>query len=680
MVIRCTLVGILVGCTTGILLAQDRSSLADHHVWLPMTGVTAEQMDDAVAAGYTAIMLKVRPALSPDGRSIGSDPHKRTIQRARDRNLKLVLAILGWVGLPNQEFWDTDEEGTKIPGRLDPFWPEAMQHFEKYLAHVIDHYAADPDVVAFAPTWGIYGEAGFTSFAAGRSPHALARFNEWLADRGLPAVEQLPTNHEGPNTDWNRFIRFRYLYMQDAFDAIISRLKPRAGDRPVGTWQELYPAIGYLWTMVRVPSADFALYESCFPFQTNHDPQRTLAETMGFRYRCASAAEFRNYYLPLLARKRGEGQRFMGCQLSNHYAVQNYGWTKEKAERVHFDRWEDEFSSCLRQLMSEPLESPERDVLLVFPTYAAAALTQHPRHSVDAMSIDIMLRQYGCQMMRIGSPRLDELTTDEMNAYRLIVIPASAYILPETWTRLNQATATVLFTGCFGQSFNGEFVAFGESRRIEGRQLRYLVRPAGNVSVSRKHVLTRGLPESLESLPVELPEGESFTFASPSKEVTTLLTCGTEPLLSIARGGRSVFLHGQFFADVCHDLKRTPPDLGGSRDASANEADLWGPYSASHPQQAFALELMGNLLDHAGVAYRVIDPEPRTCAPLLGDHMEPAGISANIVYNNMDQPRTLTLRLPYAPAGLPHQRDRQTFIVRVQVSPFSYRAIQPAKP
>lgn len=675
---RCSLlILVAAACGQAMVFAQDRSPLADYHVWLPMTGVTPEQMDDAAAAGFNAVMFKVHPTLTADGR-IEVDRHATLIAQARARGLKIVVAILGWQGLDRDQFWDTDEDGSRIPGRLDPFWPEAMERFEWYLGQCIEHYAADPDVVAFAPTWGIYGEAGFTSFTAGRSPHALDRFNEWLSAQGLSSLERLPTRHDGPNTDWSRFVRFRYVYMQDRFDAIVRRLKPKAAGRPVGMWQELYPVIGHLWTMVRVPSADFALYESCFPFQTSHDPQRTLAEAMGFRYRCRSASEFKDYYLPLLARKRGEGQRFMGCQLSDAYAVQQYGWSSDKAEKLQFDRWEDEFSPHLARLMAEPLESPQRDVLLVFPTYAGAALTDHPRHSVDVMSIDVLLRQYGCQMVRIGSPRLDELTVEEMNAFRLIVVPAAAYILPATCDRLRSTSATVLFTGCFGQSWDAQFVPWGASRELEGRQVRYFIRPPGRVDARADHPMMREVARDLARSPVNLPEGECFAWTDAEADAV-LMTCGAAPLLSAGRAGKSLFLHGQFFADVCYDPQRKPPaNLGGSADASANEIDLWGPYSSTHPQQTFAMKVMQAILDHAEVRYRVPAPEPRTLAPLLGDHLEVAGISANLAYNNTGTTRSLTVRLPWAPVGMSSTRQADGFLVQLSIPPFSYVALQPA--
>ncbi len=660
--------------------AQDLSPLRDHHVWLPMTGFTAAQVDEALAAGYDTMLAKLSPPLAGDGQSLAPEPPAPALARANQRGMKLIIAILGWRGLSPEKFCDVEEDGTKLPGRLDPFDPQAVQQYERYCGLVIEHYASRPDVVAFAPTWGIYGEAGFTSWNAGRSPHALARFNAWLIAQRLPAVDRLPDRRSGPNTAFNRFVRFRYLYLEQQFDAIVRRLKARANGRPVGTWQELYPVVGYLWTMVRVPSADFALYESCFPFQTSHDPQRTLAEAMGFRYRCASAEQFRDYELPLLARKRGEGQRFMGCQLTNDYAVRQYAWSPEKAAQARFDAWEDEFARPLRKLLSEPLESPHRDVLLVFPTYAAATLTDRPCHGIDAMLIDVTLRQFGCQMVRIASPGLDRLTVAQMNAYKLIVVPAAAYLLAETLDHLEQTTATVLFTGCFGQALDGEYQPFGGARRIAHQRLRYELRPPETLSITRDDELTAGLAERIRSAPVQLPEDESFAFDQAGASVRTLLSCGAAPVMSCSHDRRTIFIHGALFAGLCYDPQRKPAtNVSGSKDASANEVDTWGPYSSSDPDNAVGLQLMRSILDRAGVDYRVVDPEPRGCVPYLGDNMEVAGMSANLVYNNTARERTLTVRLPYAPLDIPSRQQAGRYLARVTVPAFSYVALQPAQ-
>ncbi len=659
------------GSAAGWRTGPDPHPFRDRTIWLPMTGFTDEQIAEAAAAGYDTVLLKIHPPF--DGEEVDFAEPDGWIDRMEAAGLKAILAILGWVALPADAFWDVKEDGGKIPGRLDPFRPEAMERIERYFADIIDHYAGDPRVLGFAPTWGIYGEAGFSDPSGGRSPHALQRFNEWLEKQGLPPLERLPDRRKGPNTDYNRFIRFRYLYLQDRFDGMVRRLKTRAGGRPVGMWQELYPVAGYLWTMVRVPSADFALYESCFTFQTSHDPERTLGETMGFRYRCRSAEDYRDYYLPLLARKRGEGQRFMGCQLSNDYAL-NYGWTIEEAREREFDRWEDRFCPTLRELMSVPLERPRRDVLLIFPTYAAAALSDNPANGVDAWLIDTLLRMYGCSIDRYGSPRLDGLAVEEMNRYRLIVVPASAYLLTPTLERLVATSAHVLFTGRFAEAMDGVQTPPGGFSETMGLRIGYGIRPAGRLERAASSPLTE-----IDAEPPELAEDESFRFVGASDEdrPQVLLRCAGWPVLSAARGGRRLFLHGQVFAAACRDPARKPRVRDGSKDASANEIDPWGPYSAEAPGNAYTLRLMGRILESAGVEIRVPDPEPRGFAPYLGDNLERASISANIVYNNTAEPRHVKVRLPWKPAGVPAEPDGDHWLAVVEAPPFGYVALQP---
>lgn len=662
--------------------AQDLSPLKQYHVWLPMTGVTEEQIEDARSAGYDTVMFKIHPPLVDSRREIDFASTDALIEQATDRGMNVLLAILGWAGLGTGRFWDVEESGDKVMNRLDPFHPEAMEQVEWYYTEVINRYKTNPRVVGFAPTWGIYGEAGFTSQSAGRSPHCLARFNEWLTQQSLPALDALPSKGSGPNTDFNRFVRFRYLYLEQKFDAMIRRLKVHAGRLPVGMWQELYPVIGYLWTMVEIPSADFALYESCFPFQTSHHPEKTLAETMGFRYRCRSAEDYRDYYLPLLARKRGEGQRFMGCQLSNHYAVQNYGWTSAETRERGFDRWEDEFSPHLKNLLDEPLESPNRDVLLVFPTYSAAALDGHLRHQADVVLIDTLLRSFGCQIARYGTPRLDKMSVEEMDAFKLIVVPESDYLLRSTWEKLKRTKARVLFTGCFAKSLDGELVGFGESRELDGLKLEYAERPAGEVKALTRSGFSVPMGRFLRELPVTLEADQIFRFGAgtggsrPAGErslrPTTLLSCGDEPLVSAMDGYRMFFIHGHLFAALCHNPDRVPPRLSGSKDASAEEHDMWGPYDSAHPQNPFGYVVMKAILDRARVDYRVPDPKPRGLAPYLGDHIEPASISANIVYNNTSDPQELTLRLPYQPKGYASKPVDGRYETKVTVPAFSY--------
>jgi len=660
--------------------AAARHPITNYHIWQPMTGYTAQQLDQALASGYDTIFLKISPPVIAETNAIDTSACDKKVNQAADRQMKLIIAILGWAGLGNGQFYDVDKAGNKIYNRLDPFWPEAMQRLEWYFTRIIDHYKTNSHIVAFAPTWGIYGEAGFTKLTAGRSRHALARFNEWRKAHSLPPLQQLPTKDAGPNTRFNRFIRFRYLYLEEKFDAMIRRLKNHAAPLPIGTWQELYPVVGYLWTMVPVPSADFALYESCFPYQTTHDPARTLAETMGFRYQCHSPRDYRNYYLPLLARKRGEGQRFMGSQLSNHYAVKSYGWSEKQARDARFDQFEDAFSPYLQKLLDEPLEKPTRDVLLIFPTYAAAALTDQPSHAIDTKFIDILLRMYGCQIVRCASSELDKLSLKQMDQFRLIIVPNASYLIPTTYRKLKDTNAVVLFTGNFARSFNGEVIPFGLTRELDGLTLRYSRRGAGCLDIVRPHPLTRNLDKHLSETRVHLPADEFFFYEDEPDSVSILMHCAGQPLLSVRYDGHFVFIHGSLFAGLAYDSHRPIPNLTGSKDLSADEHDQWGLYSSTNPQNLIGRLLVKNLLDFAAVRYRVANPAPRTCTRYLGDHIEPASISANIAYNNTGTPRRLCVTTPFKPKGRISRRTSVGYQTEITIPPYEYVALQPSEP
>ena len=80
-------------------MAQDLSPLKPHHVWLPMTGMTNEQIEQARRAGYDTVMLKISPRPSPDGTAIDFAATDELVARATRRGMKVIPAILGWVGL-----------------------------------------------------------------------------------------------------------------------------------------------------------------------------------------------------------------------------------------------------------------------------------------------------------------------------------------------------------------------------------------------------------------------------------------------------------------------------------------------------------------------------------------------------------------------------------------------------
>jgi hypothetical protein len=236
----------------------------------------------------------------------------------------------------------------------------------------------------------------------------------------------------------------------------------------------------------------------------------------------------------------------------------------------------------------------------------------------------------------------------------------------------------VLFTGCFGQSYDSVLTPFGKRRTWDdGSSLGYFIRPAGPVTVAGEHPLT----EKLKDAHASLPEDESFDYVGEAKDTRILVRCGESPLLSLRRSGRSVSIHGHLLAGLCHDPDRKPPaKVGGSADPSANEHDPWGPHSSTHPQNTIAQQLVRNILDHAKVKYRVPDPAPRQWTPYLGDHMEAASISANIAYNNTAEAQTIRVRLPWAPKDLIATFKGSVYETSITIPPFRYVVLEPQKP
>ncbi len=242
------------------------------------------------------------------------------------------MAILGWVALPREEFWDTRENGEKIPGRLDPFWPEAMDRVEWYYRECFRRYRDRANVVAFVPTWGIYGEAGFTSFDAGRSGHARA-LQRMRQKRDLPLLRAHPTRSGGLNTDTNLCILFP-LSMCSGVHGTRRQAEAESGGRPVGMWQELYPVmvISGTWWKSRcgLRSRTSRLHRPDQPHPAQHTAE-TMASATGCSLRSSTATT-----ISRCLREAGRGAALHGMPAHERLPVQTTR-VEERARRVEFD-------------------------------------------------------------------------------------------------------------------------------------------------------------------------------------------------------------------------------------------------------------------------------------------------------------------------------------------------------
>ena len=90
--------------------------------------------------------------------------------------------------------------------------------------------------------------------------------------------------------------------------------------------------------------------------------------------------------------------------------------------------------------------------------------------------------------------------------------------------------------------------------------------------------------------------------------------------------------------------------------------------------------MIKRILDYARVDYRIPEAKPRIAAPYLGDHVEPVGISANLVYNNTAQPQTVLVRTPFKPEVFQPRLVGERYETEVTVPPFSYVAAMSSVP
>ena len=86
---------------------------------------------------------------------------------------------------------------------------------------------------------------------------------------------------------------------------------------------------------------------------------------------------------------------------------------------------------------------------------------------------------------------------------------------------------------------------------------------------------------------------------------------------------------------------------------------------------------MSVYLDFAGVRYRVPEPPPLVHTRYLGENMEQASVSANIVYNNTEREVTLRIRIPFKPKGVEAKKTGELYGCSVKVPAFSYVSLQP---
>jgi len=664
-------------------LRQGRDPLPDARpfrsrmIWMPMTGYTDEQLDDAVAAGYDTVFVKVHPTYAGPGRPIdfmagGED----LVKKAQARGMKVITAWLLWTALEPGAFWLEKADGTREMGRIDPCWDAAMAQVRQFCEQMLDHYLGCGDVIAIAPTWGIYGEAGYAAFDGGYGPHALAKFNRWLVAHGEGQADRLPDGSDPYRHVL--FHRFRFEHNAAVWGELnghLRRLEPNG--LAIGAWQEIYNGHMYQLALNEVPGADFAVNEMCFPWGTTQDQARALGETMGLRYKCDRFEDYRDYYLPLLARRWAEGQQGIGCQLSNAYAEKTYAkWPEGKAAEVEFDLWEDRMAPVIARVRDTLVVPEPADVAYVQMTYPAACYPDVGHTVADINLYEIVLRMWGVSYDRIPVHRLTRLRASDLARYKLIILPGAWYLDEDVWRTLAACGANVLFTGGVFQAGLGRWVSDGESRTFDGLTFTYGKTPGGVPALTEHcpEAVARDLAEILDQGEISLPPDLGLADLSGAE---VLLRVGDKPL--VARRDRFFFITNRLLYACAHDPDRVIPNLSGSTDVSANEADPWGLASSSSPGNLFGETLLRNLIEQSGARVRIPEPLPRGFSRYLGDHVEPVNVTGNIVVNQDDLEHTLDVICSRPVLNVPCRPIGDHFVASVTVPPYDFVALHYAQ-
>lgn len=654
----------------------DERPFRDHMIWMPMTGWTEAQFDDARAAGYDTVFCKLAPPYAAPDAPIDFGKTDEMLRAAQARGMKVLLAMLLWTGLPPGQFYVACHDGTRVPDRIEPMWAEAWDAARAWAARLHDHYMGCPDIIAFAPTWGIYGEAGYVRIDAGYGPHALKAFNQWRLSRGEPALDRLPD--PAPTYDNLLFHRFRFERLAGLHGELVAGLQHRdPNGTAIGAWQEIYNIHNYRLALAEAPGARFAINEMCFPFVTTYDQRRAIGETMGVRYLCDGFEDYRDYYRPLAARRWAEGQQAIGCQLSNHYAEANYSaWPAGRAEEVGFEQWEDRFADTIRRIKAvEPVDEPA-DVAYVQMTYPAAVYPDVGNTGNDANFMEIVLRMHGIAYDRVPFTHLSRLTAADLGKYKCVVVPCAWYLDEAMWRKLVASGATVLLTGGVMQASDDGLRAEGESRAIDGLRFTYGRTAGGTPEIAPgcPPGIADGLDLAAWDAPFTLPEDVGLSAIDGAEP---LIRIGGQPLL--ARRDRLYFIANRLLFACAHDPDRTPPEMGGSADKSADYVDIYGTASSTSPANPWGERLIRNILREAGARIRISEPPARIFNRFLGDHCEAVNVTGSIVVNQDAQERAVSVLCRFPTRNVPYSRVEDGYLAQVVVPAYDFVALEYAR-
>jgi hypothetical protein len=154
---------------------------------------------------------------------------------------------------------------------LDIFDPVQVSKFTNYISLIIQRYKDNVNVIGFEWDWGYIGETGyfvgsidggtyapFGGYNAGYSANAMTKFNLWRAEKGLPAVTELPQPVSGvtqQSADFVNFMKFRQEALTAFERSVFEQIRPLTS-KPLGIFS-YYNPIYYARNWVDADLADF---------------------------------------------------------------------------------------------------------------------------------------------------------------------------------------------------------------------------------------------------------------------------------------------------------------------------------------------------------------------------------------------------------------------------------------
>lgn len=483
------------------------------------------------------------------------------------------------------------------------------------MCRVIRHYDKNPDVIAFAIPWGLYGEGGFP-YDYAFSEKAKDAFNRWMNTPGEPLPEP-PAEGRPGSLRYVKWMEFRSKSLADFRKTYVVEAK-KATHKLVGTWSEFYPTENCQLNMGDAEGADFLLYDLSFG-DVAVDQTRTFAECHGDMQHYKTFEEWRNHELPLMAKAAGEGVVPIAFQFPMR---RGHATDFLSPTTIFTDRVEDEYSlksgPDIRALIDASqgrLRKPE--VALAYNSFAAFSLPRGKSfwfYEHTARFIEGMLHQMGVDLKVIP---YEHLATLDLSLFKLVIVPDPMYLNEKMITNLARAPK-VLYAGEYMLTHRDPSTAQGDfasgwsgKTHTDSLDLTYLKAPEAPIRIAASHPLMKGVKFEERDYPAD----QMVKFDTLPSDARVLAWVGEYPAVISRQGGRVIHVTNRAFC------------RGYAEDGDWLEKGLF--------------TFLRNVVTDSGAAVRVTDDALARVRE--GFPYGSYGVSAPIAWNTLPRPLTLHL-------------------------------------